>query len=91
MHYKNVVVYFKQFVNHTTIPLKVCTRTLVEHLSSRTREYNDVEFAIAQPDQMCTVPLVFASFSEFSIEPDLPEYVWFCVYIDICKYMYTLG
>ena len=46
------------------------TRTLVEHLSSCTREYNDIEFAAVDPDQTCAVPLVFADFFDFSIEPE---------------------
>ena len=47
----------------------------MEHLSSFTREYNDIEFAAVQPDQTCAVPLIFANYSDFSIEPDIPEYV----------------
>lgn len=42
----------------------------MEHLSSCTREYNDIEFAAVDPDQTCAVPLVFADFFDFSIEPE---------------------
>lgn len=66
----------------------------MEHLSSLTREYNDIEFAMVKPDQTCPVPLVFANYSDFSIEPWLdndtpdnnaPEYV--IEYLQICMYL----
>ena len=53
--------------------VKLNTRTLVEHLSSHTREFNDVEFATVQHDKACAVPMNIAASKEFSIEPDLPE------------------
>lgn len=47
----------------------------MEHLSSYSREYNDIDFAVVAPDQTCAVPLIFADYIDFSIEPDIPEYV----------------
>ena len=52
----------------------------MEHLSSLTREYNDIEFAVVQPDQTCAVPLIFANYSDFSIEPDTPDTQYVIMY-----------